>query len=378
MIEFLMTDEQKELQSVIRNFAEKEIEPRAAEFDRKGELDMETYKKAVEMGLNSIAWPEEYGGPGLDGITQVIIVEELYRADAGFANALGGSTLACRPILIGGNSEQKKYAADIVVSGGFAAFALTESNAGSDTAAIKTSAYKVGDEYIINGTKHFITNGDNAEFYVVFAVTDKEKGAKGLSAFIVERDRDGVSVGKHEDKMGIRQSSATEVIFNEVKVPAKNLIGAENKAFKLAMESLNFGRVDIAAGAVGISQKAIDLSIKYAKERITFGKPIYKHQAIGFMIADMEIQTQASRALVWQAAALGDVGALSSKLCSCAKTMAGDTVMKVTTDAVQVYSAFGYSREFGVEKLMRDAKIFQIFEGTNQIQRIVISGSLFK
>lgn len=375
---FVLTDEQKDFRNMAKEFAEKELKPISKEWDIIGDTPLDIYQKAADIGFTSIAWPEELGGFGLDSITQCIITEELTKGDAGFANALAASTLASRPILIAGNEEQKRYAADIVLKGGMAAFALTEPDAGSDAAAIKTVAVKDGDEYVINGRKCFITNAPHAKFFVVFAKTDKSKGVKGISAFLVESDRPGVSTGKHEDKMGIRLASASDVIFEDVRIPATNLLGVEGGGFKIAMQTLDIARIDCAAAAVGIAQHAIELSVKYAKERVTFGAPIAKLQAIQFMIADMEIQTQAARSLVYQAAELADAGQISSKLCACAKAMAGDTAMKVTTDAVQIYSGYGYSREYPVEKLMRDAKIFQIFDGTNQIQRVVIAGLMLK
>jgi butyryl-CoA dehydrogenase len=373
-----MTDEQKTLQKIVRNFVEKDVLPRAAEYDLKGELDRTSHQKACDMGLHTIAVPEEYGGPGMSYQTQAIIIEELHKGDAGLAIALGTQALASRPAYLFGSEEQKKFVFDRILDGQFGAFCLTEANAGSDPAAIRTTARKSGDEYILNGSKSFITNGPLASFFTVFAITDKEKGTRGITAFLVDKETSGLSVGKKEDKMGLRQSETSDVIFEDVKVPVSSVIGKENHGFKIAMSILNYGRIDVAAGAVGIAQKAIDLCVEYAKERVTFGKPIARHQAVQFMLADMEIQTEASRALVWQAASLVDAGQLDPIVCACAKTMASDTAMKVTTDAVQIFSGYGYSREYPVEKLMRDAKIYQIFEGTNQIQRMVIGGGITK
>lgn len=373
---FLMTEEQKALQEMVRDFVEKEVIPTSAEYDQKNVTNMDAYRKAVEMGLNAIALPEEFGGPGMDHVTQCIILEELYKGDAGFACAVATQTLAAKPVLFAGRDDQKKRVCDLILGGAFGCFCLTEANAGSDAGAICTTAVRDGDDYIINGTKCFISNGPLGEFFVVFALTDKTKGTRGITPFLVERSCPGVSVGKKEDKMGLRQSETSEVIFQDVRVPASAMIGEEGRGYKLAMQVLNHGRIDVGAGAIGIAQHALDLSVKYANERVTFGQTIGNHQAIQFMLADMEIQIEAARSLVWQAAALADAGKISPRVCACAKTMASDTAMRVTTDAVQIYSGFGYSREYPVEKLMRDAKITQIFEGTNQIQRMVIARDL--
>jgi butyryl-CoA dehydrogenase len=375
---YFVTQEQKELQQMIREFANNELAPVVLECDHKGEMPVEVYNKAFEMGLHAMELPEEYGGSGLDTLTTAIIQEELAKVDAGFAISIAAIGLALKPVLIAGTDEQKKLFCDIVTPGNFAAFALTEAGAGSDAAAVRTTADKVGDEYIINGSKCFITNGGVSQVYIVIASTDKSKGLKGFSAFIVERDREGISVGKEEDKMGIRLSNTTEVIFNNVKVPAKNLLGKEGDGFKIAMKTLDASRAIVGAGAVGISQAAIDHCVKYAKERITFGKPIASLQAIQFMLADMEIQTETSRQMVRYAASIIDAGYPHSKEAAIAKCFAGDSAMKVTTDAVQILGGYGYSREYPVEKLMRDAKIFQIFEGTNQIQRVVIASNILR
>lgn len=376
--QYLFTEEQKDLQMMVRDFVNKEIIPNAAEWDVKGEFPMDTFKKACGMGLHLMGIPEEFGGMGLDQTTSCILREELGRGDAGFAVSLGANMLGYTPLSIAGTPEQIKRFADIVVPGAVSAFCLTEAQGGSDAGNSKATAVKVGDEYVINGVKTFITNGGIASVYTVFAMTDKEKGVKGMSAFMVERDRPGVSVGAEENKMGIRASNTTEVIFEDVHVPADHLIGKEGDGFKIAMKTLDRTRPSGSATAVGICQRAIDECVKYAKERVVFGKPIAKHQAVSFMIADMEIQTQAARQMVMHAARLMDNGIYDSVVAAAAKTFVGDTAMKVTTDAVQVLGGFGYSREYPVEKLMRDAKIYQIFEGTNQIQRMVISGNLLR
>ena len=376
---YQLNEEGKELVRLARSFAEKELAPVVAECDRKGELPMDVYAKAFEIGFHIMEIPKEYGGLGLDYQTIYAVNEEIARVDAGFATGLGASSLALKPVLIAGNSEQKQLFADYITGdkgNGFAAFALTEPNAGSDAAAGKTTAVKDGDEYVINGTKCFITNGGLAGIYVVFALTDKSKGVKGVSAFIVERDRPGVSVGKEEDKMGIRLSNTTDVIFDEVRIPADHLLGQEGKGFIYAMQTLDLARPAIGAISVGIMQRAIDEATAYAKTRVTFGKPIIAHQAIAFKLADMEIKKETSRAAVIDAINTYQNGGNFSKAAAIAKTYGSDCAVQVALDAIQILGGYGYSREYPVEKLLRDAKIMQIFEGTNEIQRVVISGAL--
>ena len=330
------------------------------------------------MGIHVAGYPEEYGGTGLDVLTTSLIIEELAKVDGGFALGIATIELASVPVLIAGNDAQKKLFGDIVASGNFASFALTEPQAGSDVSAIRTKAVKDGGEYVISGNKCFITNGGLAGVYVVFAVTDKSKGIKGISAFIVERDREGISVGKEEDKMGIRLTNTVELVFDNVRIPAGNLLGKEGDGFKIAMRTLDMTRPLVAAGAVGLSQHALDLSVKYAKERVTFGKSIINNQAIQFMLADMKIKTELARQYARYACQLIDAGKLDPVSSAIAKCHASDTAMSVAADAVQIHGGYGYMREYPVEKLMRDAKIFQIVEGTNQIQRIVISGSMIR
>ena len=376
---YQLNEEGKELVRLARSFAEKELAPVVAECDRKGELPMDVYAKAFEIGFHIMEIPKEYGGLGLDYQTIYAVNEEIARVDAGFATGLGASSLALKPVLIAGNSEQKQLFADYITGdkgNGFAAFALTESNAGSDAAAGRTTAVKDGDEYVINGSKCFITNGGLASIYVVFALTDKSKGVKGVSAFIVERDRPGVSVGKEEDKMGIRLSNTTDVIFDEVRIPADHLLGQEGKGFIYAMQTLDLARPAIGAISVGIMQRAIDEAAAYAKTRVTFGKPIIAHQAIAFKLADMEIKKETSRAAVIDAINTYQNGGNFSKAAAIAKTYGSDCAVQVALDAIQILGGYGYSREYPVEKLLRDAKIMQIFEGTNEIQRVVISGAL--
>lgn len=374
----ILSEENREIQEMAREFAEAKIRPVSKEYDLKGETPLSVYKEAAGLGYTSLCIPEEFGGAGLGTFANILVAEEFARADAGFSVAVQASTLAMKPILFAGTKEQKQYAADALINGGMGSFCLTEPDAGSDAGAIRTKAVKKDGEYIITGRKCFITNAPHADFYVVFAKTEPDAGTKGISAFLVERGREGLSIGKHEDKMGIRLSTTADVILEEVHVPEDHLLGAEGKGFKLAMQTLDRTRLECAAMAAGLSQRAIDLSVDYAKTRVTFGKPIAKLQAIQFMLADMEIRNQAARSLVYQCAAMIDSGAVDGKMNAVAKTFSSEAAMQNTLDAVQIFSGYGYSREYEVEKLMRDAKIFMIFEGTNQIQRTVIAGHLIK
>ena len=374
----ILSEENREIQEMARAFAEAKIRPVSKEYDLKGETPLSVYKEAAGLGYTSLCIPEEFGGAGLGTFANILVAEEFARADAGFSVAVQASTLAMKPILLAGTKEQKQYAADALINGGMGSFCLTEPDAGSDAGAIRTKAVKKDGEYIITGRKCFITNAPHADFYVVFAKTEPDAGTKGISAFLVERGREGLSIGKHEDKMGIRLSTTADVILEEVHVPEDHLLGAEGKGFKLAMQTLDRTRLECAAMAAGLSQRAIDLSVDYAKTRVTFGKPIAKLQAIQFMLADMEIRNQEARSLVYQCAAMIDSGAVDGKMNAVAKTFSSEAAMQNTLDAVQIFSGYGYSREYEVEKLMRDAKIFMIFEGTNQIQRTVIAGHLIK
>lgn len=374
----ILSEENREIQEMAREFAEAKIRPVSKEYDLRGETPLSVYKEAAGLGYTSLCIPEEFGGAGLGTFANILVAEEFARADAGFSVAVQASTLAMKPILLAGTKEQKQYAADALINGGMGSFCLTEPDAGSDAGAIRTKAVKKDGEYIITGRKCFITNAPHADFYVVFAKTEPDAGTKGISAFLVERGREGLSIGKHEDKMGIRLSTTGDVILEEVHVPEAHLLGAEGKGFKLAMQTLDRTRLECAAMAAGLSQRAIDLSVDYAKTRVTFGKPIAKLQAIQFMLADMEIRNQAARSLVYQCAAMIDSGAVDGKMNAVAKTFSSEAAMQNTLDAVQIFSGYGYSREYEVEKLMRDAKIFMIFEGTNQIQRTVIAGHLIK
>lgn len=375
----LLSDEEKDLQLMVREFMEKEVAPGLAEYDEKSYIPDEIVQMGIEMGLHCMNIPEEYGGMGLSAKAMSVIREEIGKVDAGFSVTMGNNCLGVTPTMVFGTEEQKKYVADIVVPGGFNPFCLTEPQAGSDATAIRTTAKKDGDDYILNGRKCFITNGDRGNIYIVFAYTDKEKGVNGgMSAFLVERNFPGVSVGKHENKMGLRTNSTCDVIFEDVRVPKRNMVGKEGEGYKIAMKTLERSRPLGSATSVGICQSVIDLCIKYANERIVFGKPLAAKQAIKFMVADMEIQTQAARQMVMYASNLIDNGIFDPIVGSSVKAFCSDTAMKVTTDGVQIFGGYGYSKEYPMEKKMRDAKLFQIFEGTNQIQRVVISGNLFK
>ena len=335
---------------------------------------MELYKKACRMQLNCLDLPAEYGGTGVSKVTSCLIREELSWGDAGFSLSLGANGLGFKPLLIAGTERQRRRFAEVLLNDGFTAFAVTEPDAGSDAGALKTTARRSGDEYILNGHKCFITNGALANIYTVLAVTDAGKGARGLTMFMVDRDSEGLTVGKHEDKMGIRLSNTADVIMHDVRVPAENVIGGEGAGFKIAMETLNQGRAGTCSSAVGIMRAAFEHAMRYAQERCTFGQPIYKNQSIQFMLADMATKIEVSREFGLRVAELIDRGELSSM----AKLFSTDTLQSVVTDAVQIFGGYGYMRDFPVEKLMRDAKVYQIFEGTNQIQRIVIFNSLLK
>ena len=372
----ILTGEQLDLQAFARDFAAKELAPVVKECDRKGEFPMEVFRKFCEVGFNSRFLPEAYGGQGLGAMDMVLVYEEFAKVDAGFICSASTGEFGIEPILVAGTEEQKKYYMDFILQGGLGAFALTEPNAGSDAAATRTTAVRDGDDYILNGRKCFITSGPVANVYSVFATVDPSLGTKGISCFIVERDRPGVSVGKDEDKMGMRLSCTSDVIFEDVRIPAKNLVGAEGKGFGLAMKCLDHSRGVNSYGALGIAQRALDEAVAYAKQRKTFGRPIIGHQGVQFLMADMEIDVTTARALLWQCAQMVDKGVFDTKLGSVTKTFLSEMAMRGTTSAVQGLGGYGYSREYPVEKLMRDAKLWSIFEGTNQIQRMVISGCL--
>jgi acyl-CoA dehydrogenase len=379
-ISFALTEEQKALRQLAREFAEKEIRPRAAEYDENSTHPVDVIAKAFEVGLMNPHIPEEYGGLGLPGFDGMLVGEELSWGCSGIAVSIVANTLGAGPVLLAGSDEQKReWLPPLLEEPILCSFGLSEPDAGSDVARIKTTAERKGDEYVLNGSKTFITNAGHAAWTVVFAKTDASKGHRGLSAFIVPMDSPGVTVEKHLDKMGQRSTDTSAFSLQDVAVPAANRIGEEGDGFKIAMMTLDFTRPGTAAGAVGVAQAALDYSIDYAKERVTFDVPIAMHQGVNFLVADMATEIEAARLLVWQAAWMLDsgYGRKATLYSSFAKRFAADTAMKVTTDAVQVFGGYGYIKEYPVEKLMRDAKLFQIYEGTSQIQRLVIAREIF-
>ncbi|MBO0998849.1 acyl-CoA dehydrogenase [Bacillus sp. SD075] len=379
-MQFKLTEEHEMIRKMVRDFAQNEVAPTAAERDEEERFDREIFDKMAELGLTGIPWPEEYGGIGSDYLAYCIAIEELSRVCASTGVTLSAHTsLAGWPIYKFGSEEQKqKYLRPMAQGEKIGAYGLTEPSSGSDAGGMRTTAKLVGDEYIISGSKIFITNGGIADTYVVFALTDPESKQKGTSAFIIEKDFPGFSVGKKEKKLGIRSSPTTEIIFDECRVPKENLLGEEGEGFKIAMMTLDGGRNGIAAQAVGIAQGALDAAVDYAKERVQFGKPISAQQGIGFKLADMATGVEASRLLTYQAAWLESVGLPYGKESAMSKLFAGDTAMKVTTEAVQVFGGYGYTKDYPVERYMRDAKITQIYEGTQEIQKLVISRMITK
>ncbi len=369
---YLISEDGRELLKDIKDFCENEIKAQVKEYDKSGEWPEAIYDMAKEMQLSMMDVPEEYGGLGLSHIDQAAIVEEIAKADAGIAVTLNGNGLALKPVLIAGNEEQKQKCCDIIMNGGWGAFALTEPDAGCDAGNSKTVAVREGGEYVINGRKCFITNAQVADFFVVTAMTDKTQGTRGMSAFLVYKGTPGLSVGNHEDKMGIRTSITSDLLLEDVRIPVENRLGEEGTGFYTAMKTLDLARMWCAVIGVGVCQRCVDEAAVYAQQRVTFGKPIWKHQAIQFMLADMEIRTQASRALCANAITLADMGVPFTTEASAAKCFTGDSAVKNALDAIQIFGGYGYSREYPVEKLLRDAKIFQIFEGTNEVQRMVI------
>ena len=374
MVDFTLTDEQKDLRELAHNFAENEIRPVAWEYDRNETWPAEILRHAWELGLMNTHIPEEYGGPSLGTMSGALIEEEMGWGCAAIGTTIAANGLASAPLLVAASDEiKRKYLGMLTEEPIFAAYCVTEPGAGSDVGSMRTTAQKQGDKYILNGDKIFITNGSHASWYTVFAKTDPEAGHRGMSCFVVPRDLDGVSVVKKEEKMGLCSSDTAQINFTDVEVPAENLVGEENKGFKIAMMTFDRTRPGVAALATGVARAAFEFACDYSKERVQFGVPIAMHQAIQFMIADMATKIEAARLLVWKAATLLDQGQRNGLVASHAKRFAADTAMEVTTDAVQVYGGYGYIKEYPVEKLMRDAKIMQLYEGTSQIQRLVIA-----
>lgn len=377
---YFLTEEQQMIQELARRIAREKIAPVVEEYDESGQFPHEILQVLAESDLCGVYIPEEYGGLGGGVMEMVLVVEELSRVCGGIALAYAATGLGCYPILLFANEEQKqKYLPGIAAGKTICAFGLTEANAGSDAGGLETTAVLDGDHYVLNGTKQWITNGGEADVYTVIAMTDKKKGSRGASAFIVEKGTPGFEFGKKENKMGIRASATRELIFKDCRVPKENLLAREGMGFIVAMKTLDKSRPGVAAQALGIAQGAIDASVKYSRERVQFGQPISSFQAIQHMLADMATSTEAARALVYSTSRLIDSGAKEySKESAMAKVFASDVAMKVTVDAVQVFGGYGYMKEYPVEKMMRDAKITQIYEGTNQIQRNVIALELIK
>ncbi len=377
-VSFALTGEQKALRELAHEFAEKEIRPKAAEYDEHQTHPADVIAKAHEVGLMNPHVPEELGGSGLGGFEGVLIGEELCWGCSGIATSIIANILGALPMLIAGTEEQQReWLPPLLEEPILCSFALTEPNAGSDVSGIQTTAVRQGDDYVISGSKMFITNAGHASWVVVFASTDKDAGRRGLTAFVVPTELDGVVVERHLDKMGQRATDTSALAFQDVKVPARNRLGDEGQGFKIAMQTLDNTRPGTAAGAVGVARAAFEHAVEYSKERVQFGQPVAMNQGVNFLVADMAAEIEAARLLVWQAAWLLDQGERATLQSSYAKRFAADTAMKVTTDAVQIFGGYGYIKEYPVEKLMRDAKLFQIYEGTSQIQRLVIAREIY-
>jgi acyl-CoA dehydrogenase len=379
-VSFALTEEQRSLRELAREFAEREIRPREAECDERMEHPADVIAKAHEVGLMNLHVPEEYGGLGLSCFDGMLAGEELYRGCSGIGTSISANGLGAGPVILFGSDEQKtRLLPPLVESPLLCSFGLSEPGAGSDVASLKTTAVRDGDEYVLNGSKTFITNAGYADWTVVFAKTDRKAGHRGISAFVVPMDAPGVTIEQHLDKMGQRATDTSAFALQDVRVPVENRLGEEGDGFKIAMATLDFTRPGTAIGAVGVAQAAYEHSVAYAKERVSFDVPIAMHQGVSFLIADMATEIEAARLLTWQAAWMLDrgYGRGATLYSSYAKRFAADTAMKVTTDAVQVFGGYGYIKEYPVEKLMRDAKLFQIYEGTSQIQRLVIAKEIF-
>lgn len=379
-MDFAFSEEQRLIQKTARDFADKSVAPRAAEVDETGEFPTNTVKEMAELGFMGMNVPEEYGGIEADAVSYVIAVEEISRACAATGIIMAShNSLTCHPVQTFGTDEQKKkYLAPLATGEKIGSFCLTEPNAGTDAGNQETVAERNGDGYVLNGGKIFATNGLVSEILIVFAMTDREKKTKGISAFIVESGWEGVERGKKEQTLGIRGSSTAAINFNDVKVPAGNLLGSEGEGFKIAMNTLDGGRISVAAQAVGITQAALDYSVQYAGERVQFGRPIGAFQAIQWMVADMATELDAARLLTYKAACAKDSGAPFSKEAAQAKLVASDVAVRAASKAIQVHGGYGYTRDYPVERLYRDAKITEIYEGTSEVQRMVIAANILK
>ncbi len=378
--QFKLTEEQEMLVKMTGDFTADNITPVAAEYDEEAKFPEEIFHQARELGIVNMGIPEEFGGVGATVFEEVLVAEELAYGCTGISTSITTNALGMLPILVAGNDEQKAYwlGERLIEQGQFVSYGVTEANAGSNVVGIQTRAEKKGDKWIINGSKTFITNASHANFFTVFAKTDPEAGHRGMTGFIIDRDMPGVSVGKKFDKLGQRASDTAEIVFENVEVPEENVIGEVGKGFYIAMKVFDYSRPAVAAAATGLQRRALEESIKYASEREAFGVPIYQHQAIGHKIADMAINYEASRLLSWQAAWQVDNGIFNPRIPAYAKAFAADMATKAAVDAVQVFGGYGYMKEYPVEKLLRDVKIFQIYEGTSEIQRNIIVRELFK
>jgi len=373
-MDFALNEEHLAFKEETHKFAEKEMRPNAHEYDEKNEFPLEIMQKAFAAGFLTSGIPAEYNGAGLSTLVNTIVCEELAWGCAGMYTSIMANTLATTPIVLFGSDEQKKkFLVPLTQKMSFACFALTEKEAGSDNSAIQTTAVRQGDQYVINGSKTFITNAGVSQLGVVFASTDKTRGARGLSAFIVPMDLPGISIGKHENKMGHRASNTAEIYFDEVKVPAENILKREGMGFIIAMKTLDYARPAVGAGGVGVARAAFEEALKYSQNRVQFGRPIASFQHNAFKLAEMATEIDAARLMVYRSAWMLDNGMKASKESAMAKVMATDVAMKVTVDAVQLFGGYGYMKEYPVEKMMRDAKLLQIYEGTNEIQKHVIS-----
>lgn len=378
-MDFKLTDEQKMVRDMARDFASNEIAPFAGQWDKEDRCPLETIAKMQELGLMHIGVPAEFGGPGLDNVSMCGVMEELARGDAGLATVVMASALlGSDPVLVGANDEQKKWWYGRIMDGALAAFCLTEPGAGSDALGMSTKCVKDGDDYIINGTKQFITNGEIAQQFTLLATLDKKMGNKGICAFMVDRDTPGIIISKKEEKLGIRSSCTNQVVFEDVRVPARHLLGAEGQGMAIVMQTLDLSRTGVAAMATGVCQASLEAALQYAGERQQFGKSINNFQGIQFLLADMGMYTETSRLLYMKAASLQDAGLPFKSTSSMAKAWAGDAAVKVSCDAIQVFGGYGYTKDYPVEKYYRDAKIMQIFEGTAQVQRMVIGKDFSK
>ena len=380
MVNFQLDEMQEMLRELAREFAIEEVRPNAEHWDNESIYPKEAIMKAHEMGLLNLHIPEEYGGPGLGCMEEAIVNEELAWGDPGFATAAYATALACAPIITGATEAQKqKWLGKVAKEGALASYAVTEPGAGSDVAACKTTAIRDGDDYIINGEKMWITGAGYSDFFFVLAKTDPDAGYKGMSGFIVEKNTEGFSLGKKETNMGQRCSDTRSIIFDNVRVPADQLIGeTESGGWMNAMKAFDLSRPNIAAHATGLARASYEHALQYSNERTTFGKPLHKHQSIQFMLADMKTKIEASRMLTWKSASESDSGIRNTESAAHAKRFAADTAMEVSTDAVQIFGGYGYSEEYPVARLMRGAKVMQIYEGSSQVQKMIIGREITK